>query len=110
MRETIAVNTRIVRRSCALARQWEEPYGMDFSYQEYLKFDPPWTWFQSAGMVASLALIAGAIQVSPLRHLLESTIPQPGSGPTEQTMYQGWFRCKLLGWGSDGQRVRRRTV
>jgi short subunit dehydrogenase-like uncharacterized protein len=101
-----AVNTRIVRRSRALFEQWQESYGMDFSYQEYLKFDPPWAWFQSAGMVASLAVIAGAIQVPPLRRLLESTIPQAGSGPTEQTMDEGWFRCELLGWGSDGQRVR----
>jgi short subunit dehydrogenase-like uncharacterized protein len=101
-----AVNTRIVRRSCALFEQWQESYGMDFSYQEYLKFDPPWAWFQSAGMVASLALVAGAIQVPPLRRLLESISPQPGSGPTEQTMDEGWFRCELLGWGSEGQRVR----
>jgi short subunit dehydrogenase-like uncharacterized protein len=101
-----AVNTRIVRRSCALASQWEEPYGMDFGYQEYLKFDPPGAWLQSAGMMASLALIAGAIAVPPLRRLLKSIIPQPGSGPTEQTMNEGWFRCELLGWGSEGQRVR----
>lgn len=100
------VNTRIVRRSCALFEEWHEPYGMDFSYQEYLKFDPPWAWLQSAGMMASLALGAGAIAVPPLRRLLESIIPQPGSGPTEQTMNEGWFRCELLGWGSDGQRVR----
>ena len=79
---------------------------MNFSYQEYLKFDPPWAWLQSAGMVASLAVIAGVIQVPPLRRLLESIIPQPGSGPTEQTMNEGWFRCELLGWGSEGQRVR----
>ena len=101
-----AVNTRIVRRSCALSEQWQEPYGMKFSYQEYLKFDPPWAWLQSAGMVASLAVVAGAIAVPPLRRLLESIIPQPGSGPTEQRMDEGWFRCQLLGWGSEGQRVR----
>ena len=64
-----AVNTRIVRRSCALSEQWQEPYGMKFSYQEYLKFDPPWAWLQSAGMVASLAVVAGAIAVPPLRRL-----------------------------------------
>ena len=57
-------------------------------------------------MVASLAVIAGVIQVPPLRRLLKSIIPQPGSGPTEQTMDEGWFRCELLGWGSQGQRVR----
>jgi short subunit dehydrogenase-like uncharacterized protein len=101
-----AVNTRIVRRSCALFEQWQESYGMDFSYQEYLKFDPPWGWLQSAGMVASMALVAGAIQVPPLRRLMESMTPQPGSGPTKQIMDEGWFRCELLGWGSEGQRVR----
>jgi hypothetical protein len=70
---------------------------MDFSYQEYLKFDPPWGCLQSAGMVGSLALIGGAIQVPPLRRLLESIIPEPGSGLTEQIMDEGWFRCELLG-------------
>ena len=100
------VNTRVVRRSRSLFEQWQESYGTNFSYQEYLKFDPPWGWLQSAGMVASLAVIAGVIQVPLLRRLLESIIPQPGSGPTEQTMDEGWFRCELLGWGSEGQRVR----
>ncbi|MCY7337202.1 MAG: saccharopine dehydrogenase NADP-binding domain-containing protein [Chamaesiphon sp.] len=100
------VNTRIVRRSWALFDRWQESYGRDFSYQEYFKFDPPWAWLQSAAMVGSMAVIAGAIAIPPLRYLLESIIPQAGSGPTEQTMNEGWFRCELLGWGSQGQRVR----
>ena len=100
------VNTRIVRRSSALFDCWQEPYDTDFSYQEYFKFNPPWAWLQSAAMVGGMALIGGAIAIPPLRHLLESTLPQVGSGPTEQTMNEGWFRCELLGWGSQGQRVR----
>ena len=100
------VNTRIVRRSWALFDRWQEPYGTDFSYQEYFKFDPPWAWLQSAAMVGGMAVIGGAIAIPPLRSLLESIIPQVGSGPTEQTMNEGWFRCELLGWGSQGQRVR----
>jgi short subunit dehydrogenase-like uncharacterized protein len=100
------VNTRIVRRSWALFDRHQESYGADFCYQEYLKFDPPWAWLQSAVMVAGLALIAGAIQVPPLRTLLRKGMPQPGTGPTEQVMNEGWFRCELLGWGRDGSRVR----
>ena len=57
-------------------------------------------------MVGGMAVIGGAIAIPPLRSLLESIIPQVGSGPTEQTMNEGWFRCELLGWGSQGQRVR----
>jgi short subunit dehydrogenase-like uncharacterized protein len=101
-----AVNTRIVRRSCALSEQYREPYGTGFRYQEHLKFDEPWAWLQSAGMVAGLAVVGGAIQVSWLRPFLQSIVPQPGSGPTEQMMDEGWFRCELLGWGSEGQQVR----
>jgi short subunit dehydrogenase-like uncharacterized protein len=100
-----AVNTRVVRRSLALFDCWQEPYGKDFSYQEYLKCDPPWGQLLATGMVAGLAVVAGIMQVPPLRRLLVSLIPQPGSGPSEQTMEQGWFRCELLGWGSQGQRV-----
>jgi short subunit dehydrogenase-like uncharacterized protein len=108
------VNTRIVRRSWALfdrvapleENRCQESYGADFSYQEYFKFDPPWAWLQSAAMVGGMAVIGGAIAIPPLRQLLESTIPQVGSGPTEQTIDEGWFRCELLGWGSQGQRVR----
>ncbi len=100
------VNTRIVRRSRALFDRWQESYGTGFSYQEYFKFDPPLAWLQSTAMVGGMALIGGAIAIPPLRQLLESIIPQVGSGPTEQTMNEGWFRCELLGWGSQGQRVR----
>ncbi|WP_295620603.1 saccharopine dehydrogenase NADP-binding domain-containing protein [Chamaesiphon sp. GL140_3_metabinner_50] len=100
------VNTRIVRRSQALFERWQESYGTDFSYQEYFKFNPPWAWLQSTAMVGGMAVIGGAIAIPPLRSLLESIIPQVGSGPTEQTMNEGWFRCELLGWGSQGQRVR----
>jgi short subunit dehydrogenase-like uncharacterized protein len=108
------VNTRIVRRSWALfdrvasleENRQQESYGADFGYQEYLKCDPPWGWLQATGMVGGMALIAGVLQVPPLRALLLQAMPQPGAGPTEQVMDAGWFRCELLGWGRDGSRVR----
>jgi short subunit dehydrogenase-like uncharacterized protein len=100
-----AINTRVVRRSCALFEQWQEPYGSDFTYQEYLKFDPPLAWLQSAAITAGMALFTGAMQQAPIRHSLQSFLPQPGSGPSEKTMNEGWFRCELLGFGSEGQKV-----
>jgi short subunit dehydrogenase-like uncharacterized protein len=100
-----AINTRVVRRSCTLYEQWEEPYGTDFTYQEYLKFDPPLAWLQSAAVTAGMAWFSGAMQQAPIRHFLQSLLPQPGSGPSEKTMNEGWFRCQLLGFGSEGQKV-----
>jgi short subunit dehydrogenase-like uncharacterized protein len=100
------VNTRVVRRSGALFEGWGQSYGTDFTYQEYLKFDPPLTWLQATGMTTGMALFDGAMQQAPIRHFLRSFLPQPGSGPSEKTMNEGWFRCELLGFARDGRRVR----
>ncbi|KGF71893.1 saccharopine dehydrogenase [Neosynechococcus sphagnicola sy1] len=100
------VNTRIVRRSCALFDQWQAPYGSDFTYQEYLKFNPPWAWLQAKGVTVGMALFSGMMQQTICRHLLQPLLPQPGSGPSQQAMNQGWFHCELLGFASDGRRVR----
>jgi short subunit dehydrogenase-like uncharacterized protein len=100
-----AINTRVVRRSCALYEQWQEAYGEDFSYQEYLKFDEPFAWVKAAGMTAGMALFTGALQQPPIRSLLTPVLPQPGSGPSEKVMSEGWFRCELLGIAMDGRKV-----
>ncbi len=101
-----AINSRVVRRSNALYSQWQEPYGSDFTYQEYLKFEPPLAWLQAVGITAGMTLFTGAMQQSPIRNLLQPLLPQPGSGPSEKTMNEGWFRCELLGFASDGCKVR----
>lgn len=100
-----AINTRVVRRSCALFEQWGQSYGTDFTYQEYSSFDAAWGWLPATGITATMALLGGVMQLAPLRPLLKSFLPQSGSGPSEKTMNEGWFRCKLLGFGSEGQKV-----
>lgn len=100
-----AINTRVVRRSSALFEQWGQPYGSNFTYQEYLQFDPPLAWLQAAGIMAGMALFTGAMQQAPIRHFLQSLLPQPGSGPSEKTRNEGWFRCELLGFDTEGQKV-----
>ena len=100
------VNTRIVRRSCPLYDEWQEPYGPDFTYQEYLKFDEPLAWLKATGVTAGLALFTGVLQQPQVRSLLQPILPQPGSGPSEQTMNEGWFSCELIGTTVDGRKVR----
>lgn len=99
------INTRVVRRSNALFAQWQEGYGADFSYQEYMKFSGPLGWMPALGMTTGSALFEVALQ-TPLRPLLKSMLPAPGQGPSEKTMNEGWFRCELLSTASDGQTVR----
>ena len=100
------VNTRVVRRSSALYETWQEPYGTNFTYQEYLKFDEPLAWLQATGMTAGLALFIAALQPRSVRSLVQPLLPQPGSGPSEQTMNTGWFICELVGTATDGRKVR----
>ncbi len=101
-----SVNTRVVRRSCALYELWQKPYGQDFTYQEYMKFDRPWAWLKATSMNVGGTLFAGAMRRTSIRHLLQSHLPQPGSGPSEKTMDEGWFRCELIGIAEDGRKVR----
>lgn len=97
------VNTRVVRRSSALFDQWQESYGPHFAYQEYLKFDGP---FAAFGTTAATGIFGLALSQGWARSLLQSRLPQPGSGPSTQVMDEGWFRCELIGQASNGQQVR----
>ncbi|MDX2029520.1 MAG: saccharopine dehydrogenase NADP-binding domain-containing protein [Blastocatellia bacterium] len=99
------INTRVVRRSEALFRQWGEAYGPSFAYQEYMKFNGPLGWAEAAGMTVGAALFQFSLQ-TPLRELMKSMLPEPGAGPSEKTMDNGWFRCELLGIAEDGRKVR----
>ncbi|MEB3359489.1 MAG: saccharopine dehydrogenase NADP-binding domain-containing protein [Synechococcales bacterium] len=101
-----AVNTRVVRRSNALYDQWQEPYGPNFTYQEYLKFDEPLSWLKAAGVTAGTSLFMGALQQPQVRSLVQPLLPKPGSGPSEETMNEGWFSCELVGTSTDGHKVR----
>ncbi|GAB4380055.1 MAG: saccharopine dehydrogenase NADP-binding domain-containing protein [Elainellaceae cyanobacterium] len=100
------VNTRVVRRSSALYDQWQEPYGSSFTYQEYLKFDEPLASLKATAVTTGLALFTGILQQPQLRSLLQPILPQPGSGPSEQTMNGGWFSCELVGMATDGRKIR----
>lgn len=99
------INTRVVRRSQALFEQWQEGYGADFRYQEYMKFSGPLGWMPAMGMTTGAALFEFTMQ-TPLRPWLKSLLPAPGQGPSEKTMNEGWFRCELRGQTTDGRTVR----
>jgi short subunit dehydrogenase-like uncharacterized protein len=99
------INTRVVRRSNALFGQWQSPYGANFRYQEYMKFGGPLGGMQAVGMTAGAALFNVALQ-TPLRQMMKTMLPQPGDGPSETTMNNGWFRCELIGKTTDGRKVK----
>jgi short subunit dehydrogenase-like uncharacterized protein len=101
-------NTRVVRRSAALYAQWGAPYGPDFAYQEYLRYDPPLARTTALGVTAILAMFDRALESHTLRRLLMPLLPKPGQGPSERTMEKGWFTCELLACTDDGRLVHAR--
>lgn len=96
-------NTRIVRRSAALQALWGEPYGLDFVYQEALKYDPPFARAKAWATTTGVAAFNEALKRPWLRRLIAPALPKPGAGPSPRTMDNGWFTCELLGFAADGR-------
>jgi short subunit dehydrogenase-like uncharacterized protein len=57
-------------------------------------------------VAAGSALFGAGLHFPPFRRLLRAVAPAPGSGPKEETMDNGWFRCELVGRASDGRTAR----
>lgn len=87
-----AANTRVVRRSAALLAQRQEPYGADFTYQEYAYHPTRWRAFK--GVLGMVAL--GLVLFTPLRKLVRPMLKQPGEGPSKKQRDAGWFDCKFI--------------
>ena len=94
-----SVNTRVVRRSHALLGY---PWGRDFLYTEVAGYGGGMKGLARASSVtAGLGGFFVALQVKPLRKLLESKVlPAPGQGPSAEEREHGFFVAKLLGEGT----------
>ncbi len=96
------INTRVVRRSAALAADWGQPYGPEFTYAEAMetsKRRSAWT------VTAGLGLFAAAARRPLGRRLVRRFGPRPGAGPSESAMDRGFFRVRLLAEGERGDRL-----
>jgi short subunit dehydrogenase-like uncharacterized protein len=98
-----AINTRVVRRSNAVAAH---RYGKDFRYTERMSLGSgPAGLAAALGMAGGMAAFMGAMQVGPLRSLIERRLPAPGEGPTPEQRARGHFVVRLLAEG-DGIALR----
>jgi short subunit dehydrogenase-like uncharacterized protein len=90
-----SVNTRVVRRSHALAGA---PWGEDFVYREVMS-----TGGAVGGLVRATAVTGGmaalalALSRPRLRALIARRAPQPGEGPSEPARARGHWRVRLVG-------------
>ncbi len=96
------INTRVVRRSAGLLAEKGAGYGPDFVYQEY--FDTK-NWLVAHLIAGALALATRAAQQAAMRSIMARLGPQPGAGPSEHTMDNGFARSRFYGTGSAGTLV-----
>ena len=103
------VNTRVVRRSHALAGY---PYGREFRYREAVMTGKgPGGWFKGTLMTLGLGALVLAISFAPTRRLLlRFFLPSPGEGPGPEAREAGFFNLMQVGKLPDGTVIRTRIT
>lgn len=114
------VNNLVVRRSAALMEERQEPYGPNFTYNEYSFFKKPVYAFVNTLIMA----ISGIVLFTRFGRLFRRFFPKPGEGPSEETMKNGFFEVlykvqaekgeeqifRMYGKGDPGYRVTSKLV
>ena len=99
-------NTYVVGRSMALADAWQPAPVGTFVYSEAMRYEPPLARVKAVAASAGLAMLFTLLRRQSTRRLVMPFLPQPGRGPSVETMDRGWFACELLGIASDGRQQR----
>jgi short subunit dehydrogenase-like uncharacterized protein len=98
-----AINTRVVRRSNALA---EHAYGRDFRYDEGVDTGRGARGFAGAlGMSAAIVGGLAAVAFPPARRLAMRFLPAPGQGPSRAEREAGGFRIELRATTTGGEKL-----
>lgn len=88
------VNTRVVRRSHALAGQ---PWGEGFVYREVMSTPGSARGAVMAGAaMAGLGGVALALRFRRLRELLAPRLPKPGEGPSQAARERGHWKTRFV--------------
>jgi short subunit dehydrogenase-like uncharacterized protein len=96
------VNTRVVRRSHALA---DFPYGHRFSYEETMLCGKGFKGrMRATAVLMGLGLLMAAKPGSFLKKLIDKRMPKPGEGPSEAQRKAGRFKFLVFAEGSNGDR------
>lgn len=103
------VNTKIVRRSNALAGY---PYGREFTYREaVLTGEGVSGWFKGAATTLGLGSLVLGASFGPTRKLLQKfVLAKPGEGPSPELQKTGFFNLMQIGKLPDGRIIRTRIT
>ena len=96
------INTRVVRRSNAL-QDWA--YGRQFRYSEVMDTGDGVTGRAKALAIAGgLGALTAGLAVPPTRFLLDRVLPDPGEGPKEELVRNGFYAIEIHARTPAGER------
>ncbi|HEX8744528.1 MAG TPA: saccharopine dehydrogenase NADP-binding domain-containing protein [Thermoleophilaceae bacterium] len=95
-------NTRVIRRTNALLGY---AYGRRFKYRELMGTGRGVVGqAKAAGVVAGLAGLEGSLAARPTRFVLDRVLPDPGEGPSDKMVREGFFELEIHARAADGGR------
>lgn len=97
-----SINTRVVRRTNALLGYL---YGRRFRYAEVIgtKTGPAGA-VAAAGITAGMGALFGGLSFGPTRRFVESMLPKPGEGPSEEKRKNGFLKVRVFGESEQGEK------
>jgi short subunit dehydrogenase-like uncharacterized protein len=99
------INTRVVRRSHALSSQWQQPYGERFRYQEFWDLGDAAGYAGTAMAAFGQSFFTSLMRLPGVSRIVAAIAPPPGDGPSEDTMDNGFYECRLVGTADDGTKA-----
>jgi len=97
-----AVNTRVVRRSNAL-QGWA--YGRRFRYREVMAFgDGLPGRLKALGVAAAMPSLTVGLALPPTRFVLDRLLPDPGEGPSDDMIRNGFYEIEIHARTPAGER------
>ena len=97
-----AINSKVVYRSASLFRAFGQPYADAISYSEHSSFGKRFNPFSFIILTTLLIALKVLGPYSWFRTLVKKIAPNPGEGPSEKTIEEGFFKLKAIAKDQSG--------
>lgn len=100
-----AINSKVVYKTADLMREQGSPYAESISYSEHSSLGK---WYNPLPFLVVSAIVLSITLLGPykwFRNLLRKIMPEPGEGPSEKQIENGYFKLKAIAHNEKGQKA-----
>lgn len=98
-----AINSKIVYASAASMQEHYHPYAQSISYSEHSSLGK---WYNPLPLIVMTIMLLSITKLGPyswFRNLLRKIMPDPGEGPSETQIENGFFKLKAFASDENGK-------